>query len=142
MKCQQRRNHDQNRRFVANIQTVKISFGLKVSRLPMAFDSKPVIEGLKWKVRIGRRFHFDDDQSSGLGDRQKIDNVAILPNKTRHLWINSSGTNWKKISDLPNQIGLQPALFVSARQRMTAAVPPLHRKSIDQRLKRFPHRIG
>src|SRR5678810_258598 len=114
MKCQQRRNDDQKRRFIPNIQTVKIAFSLEISRFPMTFDSEPVVKRLKWKIRIRRCLHFDNDQSSGLCDRQQIDNVAIFPNETRHLRVNPSGTNWKKIFNLPNEVGLQPALFVSA----------------------------
>ena len=102
MKGQQRCNHYQKRRFVANVQTAKIAFGLKVSRPSMPFDSQPVIECLKWKIRIGRCFNFNDDQSSGCRDCQQINNAAILAHETGHLRINPSGTNRKKITDLTN----------------------------------------
>src|SRR5438093_218311 len=91
----------------------------------MPLDGDPVIQCLKWQLRIRRCFDLDDHEPALGCDAQQINNVSFLANEARHLGIDVSNINRRKYpAYTADQIGLQPPLLVSVSERMPAAVPP------------------
>src|SRR5207247_3559116 len=113
------------RRFVRQFAACKIAFLCKIAGFSMPFDRDPIIQGLKWKIRIRCRLDFNNDEPPSSCDREQIDDVPFLTNKAGDLWVDVPNIDRRQqLADLANEVGLQPALLVSARKWMPASIPP------------------
>src|SRR5262249_49911233 len=101
----------------------------EIAGLPMALHGDPIIQSLKGQIRIRRDFDFNYNEPSFSGYRKEVNNVALLTDKAWNLWVNMPDINERQqLTDIANDIGLQPPFFVSPREQMAPSVPPQLRK--------------
>src|SRR2546427_2211629 len=114
-------DQDKQRGLVFQCAARKISFSQEITRLSMPLDSNPVVESLEWQIRICGCFDFAYHQTAIRAHCQQIDSVSFFANKARYLWINVPNIyRRKQLAERADKIGLQPALLVSMRERVTA----------------------
>src|SRR5215831_11317417 len=138
---EQRGNQNKQGRFVPEIAAGEVPLIREIAGLSMALHRDPVIQSLKGQLRIRRDFDFNYNEPSFSGYRQEVDNVPLLTDKTWNLWVDMPDINERqKLTDITNDIGLQPLFFVSPREQMATAVPPQLRKLLNDATQGLPKR--
>lgn len=109
----------------------------------MALHGDPVIQSLKGQIRIGRNFDFNYNESAVSGYGQEIDNVPLFTDKAWNLRVNMPDIHERQnVTDIANDIGLQPTFFVSPCEQMATSVPPQLRKLLNDPPQGLPQRVS